>query len=695
MLSFQSSTVEEPKPSHIRKRNFGATFLDAVDKENAEKITDINDLPTAGNNKPWIGISDPVSDIKSDRARGTANVASRSFNRETDFKEWERLRLLNVKTRSKPESFTNGSTGSTLGPSNSTEPRRRIKLKGSFLGIYSKGLTTPRTRADEDLPQRPEIKRERIRNLRIRRPFISGNDVPRSSSTSTAPTTTTTSTTTTVKSTTISEKKEESLLSVSPSLADSEKIINLKGGFKEYKEIVRTSSKAAPSSTSSLAPVTTTSEIFLEDDATTLSSTSTTTSSTTGVTDADEIGDTTTTKNIDSDKVLPKLTENISEPSVSSIQSAETSSAASSTVTESKELSAAGSSVDEIKQSKTQQSSSSSSTVSLVDQAQTSTRNPIEITRPREALQKDLLEAIRRKISRNKAATQPTENEGQNFLSSTKPPLYRPLSFVGSKKSAANASESKVKIFVNLPNKYQEGAKIPNISHLRNKLERLNEAITEGLKLDKLREEEEVARENDWHHDDHEGDDESVQKSHSSSAQIVVQTDSSESGNQETIRKQFTETSSNTEPTTTTATPDTTATTSTVKTTTTKSSSTVKKMKKPVTEHPSSHYRPSNWTESDFIPMPKSNLPPQEDVHVFVAKPSTVPYTPVIERNNNRSGAATTQSLNRSPSKEPTDGDGQDITNTTIIVISVIAVIPIAGLVAWSVRTVLRRKVNL
>ena len=30
------------KPSHVRKRNFGATFADAVDKANAERLSDLN-----------------------------------------------------------------------------------------------------------------------------------------------------------------------------------------------------------------------------------------------------------------------------------------------------------------------------------------------------------------------------------------------------------------------------------------------------------------------------------------------------------------------------------------------------------------------------------------------------------------------------------------------------------------------------
>ena len=746
----RSSTVEEVKPSHIRKRNFGATFIDAVDKENAEKITDFNDLPTTtiiksaqgnANTKPWIGItandqtvnSEETSDTKSDRVRERSFI--RNVNRENDFKEWERLRL-NKKIRPKPEITSN--VPSSSGSKNVTEPRRRIKLNGSFLGIYSKTFTTPRSRPEEDLPQRPEVKRERIRNLRIRRPFITGNDDNKVSTTSKTSTSTTSRTKEWTSTTVVSTSSSTSTEKDFPSLSDSEKIINLKGLFKEYKEIVRTTPKTV---TENSAKTSNKENLYLEDDVTTISSTSTSSSTvvTEGVQDSTTISDT-TTSNIDFEGTLPKLeSENISstmsnreqssesvsisKSSNSSIQSATTatipSTTASLTVTESKEL--LGSRVDHIEQSKThineEQAGAGGDAVesaSVQPSVDTTTRTPIEIYRPREALQKDLLEAIRRKISRNKAATQTDSsnqaenNEGRNFIAaSTKTPLYRPLSFVGSRKNESNSTDPKVKIFINLPSKYQDSSsvKIPNISHIRNKIERLNEAITEGLKLDRLREKEEAAIENDWRHRDHHANSQkSVVKSHSSSIEIDSHS-SNDAGNQETIRKQLFEAPSRTgadiknqfESTATTLRAETTTTAQTTSTSSTTVKTTKSSSKKKLAatqqqhEHPSSHYRPSNWSDTDFIPMPKSNLPPKEDVQLFVVPPSSPKPSQSREQHNNRT-AAPAQSLDRS-SKDSGEGS-QDITNTTIIVISVVAVIPIAGLVAWAVRTVLRRKVN-
>ena len=154
----QASTLEEVKPSNIRKRNFGATFADAFDKENAEKITDINDLPTSKikpqSTRPWDeGNSESDNDgdvVKGDRIRG---AFSRNPARDINSKDWERLRL-NVKPRPKPEPLPVGSSGPNR---NVTEQRGRIRLKGSFLGLYAKGNITPRTpRTDEELPLRPD-----------------------------------------------------------------------------------------------------------------------------------------------------------------------------------------------------------------------------------------------------------------------------------------------------------------------------------------------------------------------------------------------------------------------------------------------------------------------------------------------------------------------------------------------------------
>ena len=51
-------------------------------------------------------------------------------------------------------------------------------------------------------------------------------------------------------------------------------------------------------------------------------------------------------------------------------------------------------------------------------------------------------------------------------------------------------------------------------------------------------------------------------------------------------------------------------------------------------------------------------------------------------------------SQSKSVNKEAA-GEKDDIASTAIYVVGVIAVIPVAGLVAWGVRTVLRRKVRI
>ena len=712
------------KPSHIRKRNFGATFADAVDKAQAERL-------------------------------GEGNVLGRA---KQETKDWVR-----VKTRPGAEA---GLPGPSL--TNTTEPRGRIKLRGSFLGIYSKGLATPRPpRTEEDVPQRPD-KRERIRNLRIRRPFISDAGKPTTTSpTTTASTTTTpraeTTTTTAGTSATAGRSSYSSPAPATVSVTSSERIINLAGVVKEleYKEIVRTSPAPAPStsqdtraesSTGGGAATVSTSAATTPTTAATAESSSAATAAADGSQDDGLINiDTASQKSSSKNsETLPNLgsSENVisstselelevaeggsgaSAAVEPSIQSATPSTTASSTVTESKEL--PGSS--DIKQSKAQTQTPEPS----LAQVDITTRNPIEIQRPREELQKDLLEAIRRKISRNKAASVATqaqisgssqaENEGRsNFIASTKSPFYRPLSYVGSKKNASTAADSRVKIFINLPPSAKTGqdptsVKIPNISHIRNKLERLNDAITEGLRLERQREEEAAARESDWRHGGaassgsgpraEVSSQRSVVKSQSSSVQIVSQhrgpaaAANSEAGNQETIRKQLVEAPSKTgtadiinqfEAATTpsTAPPPPPASTTAQSTTPIEDEATTspaaRNKEKPVSEHPSSHFRPDNWTNHDFIPMPKSNLPPKEDVQLFVV--------PKQQPAPARQPAATQNTTAREEAESQEQSGGQEeeeeeVTNTTIMVISVVAVIPVAGLVAWAVRTVLRRKVN-
>ena len=696
------------KPSNIRKRNFGATFLDAVDKENAEKISDINDLPATANKspsvKPWEDFSEEgtndrdvtanKTDVKGDRARGAIIRG---------------LPRLGVKTRGKTE-------GSSVYPSVLTgdtpdQPRGRIRLRGSFLGIYHKGLTTRKPRLEDDLPQRPD-KRERNRNLRIRRPFISVLDTNKT--TTSRPVTVATSTSGPVSTSKSYNDDTSASLSSTKLASTTEKIINLKGIVKEYKEIVRTSSTSSPVSSTQNTNSVKSDEILDVNEATTISESTTRTISLVSSSSINNVS-TSTKPSVRVSDSLPNedSSENVittpdsrfeeklvvaassSKSLKQSIQSAVPSPPASLTVTESKE--SAGS---DIKQSKTQ-----SQQVPSLFQIDTTTRSTIERERPREELQKDLLEAIRRKISRNKATqftSNQAENEGRNLISSTKPPFFRPLP---ARKSSVNTSESRVQIFLNLPNKKQNGSsvKIPNISHLRDKIERLNDAISEGLKLERLREQEEAAIEKDWQKE------ESSQKTvetKSSSVKIISQS-YDEKQNKEIIRKQlfasrgkqgtgiknqFDETTTTTvssSSSSTTPVPTTRSTaTTTRKSTTVNSSKPVikdpKSRKKLFSEHPSSHFRPDNWT-SDFIPMPKSNLPPKEDVRHFVVTPRHSVHTPANDQTDGN--ASQSKSVNKEAA-----GEKDDIASTAIYVVGVIAVIPVAGLVAWVVRTVLRRK---
>ena len=702
----QPTTLDEVKPSNIRKRNFGATFLDAVDKENAEKISDINDLPATLNKspsvKPWDDTSEDEdndrdeaankTDVKGDRVRGAIIRG---------------LPRLGVKTRGKTEG-AGGQTGDS-----GDQPRGRVRLRGSFRGIYQAGLTTRKPRLEDDLRQRLD-KRERNRNLRIRRPFISVLETNKT--TTSRPVTLATSTP--VTTTESHHDDPTSALSSTKLASTTEKIINLKGIVKEYKEIVRTSSTSSPVSSTQNTNSVKSDEILDVNEATTISESTTRTISLVSSSSINNVSTSTkpsarlseTLPNEDSSENVittpdSRFDEKLAVASSSkslkqSIQSAVPSPPASLTVTESKE--SAGS---DIKQSKTQ-----SQQVPSLFQIDTTTRNTIERERPREELQKDLLEAIRRKISRNKATqftSSQAENEGRNLISSTKPPFFRPI--IPARKNNENSSESRVQIFLNLPNKKQNGSsvKIPNISHLRDKIERLNEAITEGLKLERLREEEEAAIEKDWQRE------ESSQKTvetKSSSVKIISQS-YDEKQNKEVIRKQlfasrgkqatgiknqFDETTTTTvsslpSSSSTTPLPTTrsTATTTTRKSTSVKSSKPIIKdskdfKKKLFSEHPSSHFRPDNWT-SDFIPMPKSNLPPKEEVRHFVVTESRQSHTPDNQQADGK--ASNSKSVNKEA-----DGGQDDIANTAIYVVGVIAVIPVAGLVAWVVRTVLRRK---
>ena len=706
----QPTTLDEVKPSNIRKRNFGATFLDAVDKENAEKLSDINDLPAplhkSANVKPWEAISEAVSGNRTEGG-GERTERVRGAIRQADK---ERFRLA-VKSRAKPDVAGPGASS----PEPSDQPRGRIRLRGSFLGLYHKGLATTRKPRleDDSLPQRPDNRpRERNRNLRIRRPFISLQPADTNRTTTSSTTTSRPVTPPTSVSTSQFSDDDSTSASSASQLASSttEKIINLKGIVKEYKEIVRTVTSTQNTKSLKLE------ETFDVGEGTTISESTTRTISRVSSNAPPEEGSSSINNVAASTKPSVTISESLpnedsSENTITtpkssfeekvtvasittskslkqSIQSAVPSTTASLTVTESKE-----SPGSDIKQSKTHIQQ-----VPSLFQIDTTTRNTIERERPREELQKHLLEAIRRKISRNKASqatTSQAENEGRNLISSTKPPFFRPLP---SRKNNLNSSESsRVQIFLNLPNKKENGSsvKIPNISHLRDKIERLNDAITEGLKLERLREEEEAAIEADWQKE------ESSQKTvetKSSSVKIISHS-RDENQNKEIIRKQlfasrgdqgtgiknqFDETTTTTVPSSSSSTTPIPATRSTA--TTTRKPTTVKSSnsrKKLFSEHPSSHFRPDNWTR-DFIPMPKSNLPPQEDVRQFVAPPRASVETP-----------GTPGTPGGEESAEPSVETEEDIASTALYVVGVIALIPMAGLVAWVVRTVLRRKVRI
>lgn len=700
------TTLDEVKPSNIRKRNFGATFIDAVDKENAEKISDINDLPATVNKspgvKPWDSSSDNKTDLSADRSRGA--VIIRGLPRDTDK---ERFRL-GVKTRSKTEG-----SSAVSGDNVEQSPRGRIRLRGSFLGIYQAGLTTRKPRLEDDLPQRPD-KRERNRNLRIRRPFISVLDTNKT--TTNRPFTLATSTPVSTSKSYDDDGPSQSSLSSSKLASTTEKIINLKGIVKEYKEIVRTSSTSSPVSSTQNTNSVKSDEILDVNEATTISESTTRTISLVSSSLPSASVSTSTKSSVGVSESLPnedssenvittpdsRFEENLAVASSSkslkqSIQSAVPSTTASLTVTESKE-----SPGSDIKQSKTHINIQQVPSLFQID---TTTRNTIERERPREELQKDLLEAIRRKISRNKATqftSNQAENEGRNLISSTKPPFFRALP---TRKTTVNSSESRVQIFLNLPNKKQNGSsvKIPNISHLRDKIERLNDAISEGLKLERLREQEEAAIEKDWQKEE---SSKKTVETKSSSVKIISQS-YDEKQNKEIIRKQLfasrgkqgtgiknqfdetTTTVSSSSSTTPIPTTRSTATT-TRQSTTVASSRTVikdsKSRKKLFSEHPSSHFRPDNWT-ADFIPMPKSNLPPKEDVRHFVVTPRHSVHTPANDQTD--ANASKSESVNKESSES---GEKDDIASTAIYVVGVIAVFPVAGLVAWVVRTVLRRK---
>ncbi len=111
--------------------------------------------------------------------------------------------------------------------------------------------------------------------------------------------------------------------------------------------------------------------------------------------------------------------------------------------------------------------------------------------RPNDGLQKELLAAIRRKISKTKTNNK-TQDEEENALASTShPPVFRSIPLTNNQgqrlPGGGGTRPNRVKIFLRVPDaKPGSNVKIPNFSHIQGKLQRLNAAITEGLRNDRI-----------------------------------------------------------------------------------------------------------------------------------------------------------------------------------------------------------------
>jgi len=401
-------------------------------------------------------------------------------------------------------------------------------------------------------------------------------------------------------------------------------------------------------------------------------------------------------------------------------------------------------------------------------QSQITTHNPVDLpSRPREELKQDLLEAIRRKISRNKVSSSsgaeqkaetgfeiPSQSSDLNrtpssakssslravrlatssfsplinSVSSTRPPFFRPISFPP-RTSGGRLDIPKVRIFVNIPEEKPGGVvKIPHVSHIQDKLKRLNAAITAGLKHDQEEKEREEAIHADWQGKDDFEEEEHVEEveaeEESLSSRFYVSQRGGELKALSSITHNVTvlpelptivETTtvqSKTVSTTTkiSSSPTTTTTTTTVLPPTspmTRRPPTTKRprewrKKKPsiLFEHPSSHFRPNNSSGdlNDFIPMPKSNLPAKEDM--FIVTPKYGMYTPVADAGEDDERVGGTNGKIRKPNDAGRTGSTlgkenkviEDITGTTVYVIGIIAVIPAIGLLTWFIRLAFRRK---
>jgi len=834
--SFYRKAITEDviKPSNIRKRNFSASISQVVSSTSTEQhVSKTNNQPKFQRlDKKDIDVKESFGetsneDIKVDKTRVSLARGEVNDHKRNGFKRpsWNST-----------VSFVRGSNArkpvASSDEDEETLPKRgRIRIDRSKLRLYRRRQTTTKSPnpQDENVPLRP-TKRDRIRNLKIRRPIKTNLNVSSIPITHTGQIINSTTIPPTLSSagkpTDFPLVAHTSTLRVNPEFVSqhytspttTETIVNLKGLVKEYQEIVRT----------------------------TPSTTLATTSKTSGGTKSPEKSVFPMSPSIENKPSIPISSTEFYSPNnekqypisqfemnttviptrlfkVETSTTAEKSSSmkSNSEVTQSPKPSTEKVSTNEYEGISHQKSNILRENVDKKDSNKSgSTINSnLDISiisttsiRPNaDNLKNDLLEAIRRKISRNKASnslsqkslldagldilnplaaepkkfknySEDSRNPASNFVSSTsKPSFFRPISFPPKKlkktESIYGKQSPNVKIFVNIPDsKPGSVVKIPNVSHIQDKLARLNAAITEGLRLQRQREREEEAIRKDWEDKTDSADklslplaEETSSSSFGSPSNLssLAVSDTSVPSKKENIASKYAlststvlskvvisqsaapnktapeNTTENTEQSVKVTTIDylpskvtqsttkkettskklttisTTSTTTTRMTTTKKSFSKTKKTYTKIDhwkkkdsfrpDHPSSHFRPSNWTNThDFIPMPKSNLLPKEDkTPLYIVTPKGDMYTSVgetqhksvevIDNDNQRIQAVLNDTESVAIRSVPTADNNdpkviEDITGTTVYVIAVLAIIPVAGLLAWVVRIVIRRK---
>jgi len=529
-------TQDVIKPSNIRKRNFSATVSQVLSDSGGElKSKDVNSQTISDDKlQKTYKYND---NIKGERTRGA--LLSKPVNEGLSYNNREMSRI-SIK---RPISNRSTSTVGKTKPSGIPIRRGRVKISRTKLGLYQKRLTTTSRSTqyqDDDIPQRPS-KRERIRNLRIRRPIntnlnettnkfkhISSTVTPITKS-SEVPSTTQRLTTPYQKltATSASTIKQNKLSTTKKPSTTTEKMVSLKGLPRKYKDIFRSTAIPSKSSSSKVSEVLESSTISLNNE-TILPDKETIKMST------DIVTSTTKSSNIQSNKVLNKINDEVTKtttkPSIDAT-AVKRSNNTSITIKTPEEAS---------NKTKEKHSMSNVVTKELNDVGVEETTKSHHLnkapssefssTKPTKA-KNNVLEEIKEKISRFKVdkkwnqrmnpSVEYSKLDGRkpitslrkfntelnspslNSVSSTRPPFFRPISFPPKKSVKSSVSINNktpnVKIYVNLPDtKPGSVVKLPNVSHIQDKLARLNAAITQGLKLQRQREEEEAAMRKDW-----------------------------------------------------------------------------------------------------------------------------------------------------------------------------------------------------